>query len=89
MLPALVKATSWFQPEDDDRVLAGDLVGRTVVAGGSGDELLSVDLIGDQTPVESAKVQIVPIQEYTGFRVKNQEIPSNVPGNDDITGRRD
>jgi hypothetical protein len=34
---ALVKATSWFQPEDDDRVLTGDLVGRIVVAGGNGD----------------------------------------------------
>ena len=43
---ATLKAPSWLQPEDDDCVLRGGVVG--VVAGGSGDELLSVYGIGDQ-----------------------------------------
>src|ERR1700689_3601923 len=84
----MIKAASWFQPENDDRVLTGDLVSRIVVAGGNGDELLSVDLVGDQSPVESASVQTVPKQECTGFGVEHHEIPIDLTGNDDITGRR-
>ena len=63
------QARSMFQPKDNDRVLRRDVVG--IIAGGNSDILVPVYLVRDQSASETARIQIVSIQEGTSFGVED------------------